>query len=200
MNVKPPPGLELEVSDELPADLLPRDPEDKLESIPTTLTENEYPSELALEKPRRSSDASTCSDDDVACNSTEAPQSTSRCNLDSAVATPGSEDPTLDTLSSWLESSPQTRMLCVRSYEAEADGYISVMKGDHVDAWLQFQGPADEGCDYPTYVYGEVLPGGPRGWLPPHVIWELYVDDSGRGWAYEASTGESVWEDELHHA
>lgn len=90
-----------------------------------------------------------------------------------------------------------TSMLVVRGYEAEANGYLSVAKGDHVNAWLQFQGPGDAGCAYPTYVFARMLPNGQQGWLPPHVIWERYVDANGRAWAHDPSSGEFAWEDEL---
>jgi len=88
-------------------------------------------------------------------------------------------------------------MLAIRDYDAEADGYVSVAKGDHVSVYLQFQGLGDVGCVWPTYVFAKVDAAGRQGWLPPHVAWERYVDETGRAWAHDASTGDFVWEDEM---
>lgn len=96
------------------------------------------------------------------------------------------------------ETADYVSMLVIRDYDAEADGYLSVSKGEHVNVYLQFQGHGDAGCVWPTYVFAKVDTEDRHGWLPPHVAWERYYNENGRAWAHDASTGDFTWEDEIN--
>jgi len=100
------------------------------------------------------------------------------------------------------ESNDPTLMLAVYNYQSEANGYVSVAKGDHVRVWTEHQAPGDPGCTWSTYVFAQVrsMQAGAEictGWIPFDVAWERYVDAAGRAWAHNPSSGDFVWEDQI---
>ena len=86
-------------------------------------------------------------------------------------------------------------MVVVCDYEAESSGYLSVRRGQHVNVWWEHIAPGDIDCRWPFYTFGDVE--GEKGWLPVESVWERYVDDNGRPWIYDSTTGASKWEDSL---
>jgi len=177
LAVRPPPGLE-HMYDEPPANW-----EEHAEKTCSETTVSTTVSETAPE---------------AECNTT-----TEVCQTLGLEATLNEAPPISgDSAAKCSAASITSLMVAVEDYHAEADGYVSVKKGDHVTVWLEFQAPGDSGCAFPTYTYAKVgsksqTAGDGTGWIPPHVVWDRYVDDEGRGWAHDASTGQILWEDEI---
>eukprot|EP00928_Gymnodinium_smaydae_P022079 TRINITY_DN18660_c0_g1_i1.p1 TRINITY_DN18660_c0_g1~~TRINITY_DN18660_c0_g1_i1.p1 ORF type:complete len:692 (+),score=149.91 TRINITY_DN18660_c0_g1_i1:164-2239(+) len=99
------------------------------------------------------------------------------------------------------EESPKVprQMMAVKEYVAEANGYLDVSRGDILDAYLHTAAPGDQGCTYAVYLYARNETGS-GGWVPYKVLWEYNVDDDGRPWLYDPSTGTRTWVDELTDA
>ena len=83
----------------------------------------------------------------------------------------------------------------VCDYEAESSGYLSVRKGQHANVWWEHIELGDSCCQWSRYTFGDV--GGNEGWLPEPIVWPLYVDDNGRPWIQDSTTGTSKWLEHL---
>ena len=83
----------------------------------------------------------------------------------------------------------------VCDYEAESSGYLSVRKGQHANVWWEHIEPGDSCCRWHLYTFADV--GGNKGWLPVQTVWALYVDDNGRPWICDSTTGTWKWLEHL---
>ena len=83
----------------------------------------------------------------------------------------------------------------VCDYEAESSGYLSVRKGQHANVWWEHIELGDSCCQWSHYTFGDV--GDNEGWLPVPIVWPLYVDDNGRPWIQDSTTGTSKWLEHL---
>lgn len=86
-------------------------------------------------------------------------------------------------------------MVITQTYLAESDGYLSVNTGSQVRAMMDTPHRGDSKCAWPTYVF--CSQGAASGWVPQQILWRCYVDDNGRRWACDDSTGTWCWVDEI---
>lgn len=88
-----------------------------------------------------------------------------------------------------------TLMVCTQNYYAESEAYMSVTLGTQLRAMIDNPHCGDAACAFPTYVYcqGAAV----KGWVPQQLLWRCYIDDSGRRWACDDSTGAWCWVDEM---
>eukprot|EP00927_Polykrikos_kofoidii_P077256 TRINITY_DN74214_c0_g1_i1.p1 TRINITY_DN74214_c0_g1~~TRINITY_DN74214_c0_g1_i1.p1 ORF type:complete len:742 (+),score=125.91 TRINITY_DN74214_c0_g1_i1:103-2226(+) len=109
------------------------------------------------------------------------------------------------------EHDGSSAMVAVRGYDAEAEGYVSLTKGERVKVWKETKAPGSGISQWPVYVYG-VRQGradktgrtraddegvGDVGWLPLQAVWDLYFTPEGRAWLYHDVTQKWKWEEEL---
>lgn len=73
---------------------------------------------------------------------------------------------------------------------------MSVTVGTFLRAAIDSPPFWDAKCAWPKYVYCS-QEGAVRGWVPKKLLWSVFVDDSGRRWALDDSTGCWCWVDEM---
>lgn len=88
-----------------------------------------------------------------------------------------------------------TLMVSTQDYYAESEAYMSVTVGTQLRAVIDSPHCGDAKCAWPTYVY--CSQGAVAGWVPQQLLWRCYIDDSGRRWACDDSTGSWCWVDEM---
>lgn len=85
-----------------------------------------------------------------------------------------------------------------RNYDAEAEGYCSLVAGEEVGALLEQPEAGDVHCAWPEYVFVcDYASGSARGWAPQAVLWRRYVDDVGRPWLHHGPTDTWHYEDHI---
>lgn len=86
-----------------------------------------------------------------------------------------------------------------RDYDAEAEGYCSLVAGEEVGALLETPEAGDVQSAWPEYVFVcDYRSGTARGWAPLAVLWRRYVDDAGRPWLHHGPTDTWHYEDACH--
>lgn len=100
--------------------------------------------------------------------------------------------PVLAEADPWAVS---TLMVVAQSYQGEAKDYLSVSAGSQVRAMIDTPHCGDSTCAWPTYVF--CSHGTATGWVPQQLLWRCFVDENGRRWACDDSTGNWCWVDEM---